>query len=55
VDAGAAVVVSTHLLSLAAAACGEVVVLRGGRIVAAGPSDELRGESGERRYRALLS
>jgi len=55
VDAGAAVVVSTHLLSLAAAACGEVVVLRGGRIVAAGPSEELRGESGERRYRALLS
>jgi ABC-2 type transport system ATP-binding protein len=54
-DNGAAVVVSTHLLELAAAACDEVVVLRAGRIVAAGPSAELRGEAGELRYRALLS
>jgi ABC-2 type transport system ATP-binding protein len=53
--AGSAVIVSTHLLSLAAAACDEVVVLRGGRIVAAGPSAELRGEAGEQRYRTLLA
>jgi ABC-2 type transport system ATP-binding protein len=53
--AGSAVIVSTHLLPLAASACDEVVVLRGGRIVAAGPSAELRGEAGEQRYRALLA
>ncbi|HEY5202887.1 MAG TPA: ABC transporter ATP-binding protein [Acidothermaceae bacterium] len=52
---GSAVVVSTHLLELAAAACDEVVVLRAGQIVAAGPSAELRGEAGELRYRTLLS
>ncbi|HEY0869561.1 MAG TPA: ABC transporter ATP-binding protein [Acidothermaceae bacterium] len=52
---GASVIVSTHLLELAAAACQEVVVLRAGRIVAAAPSAELRGEEGQLRYRALLS
>jgi ABC-2 type transport system ATP-binding protein len=52
---GASVIVSTHLLELAAAACEEVVVLRAGRIVAASPSAELRGEAGRLRYRALLS
>jgi ABC-2 type transport system ATP-binding protein len=54
-DNGSAVVVSTHLLELAAAACDEVVVLRAGQIVGAGPSAELRGEAGELRYRALLA
>jgi ABC-2 type transport system ATP-binding protein len=52
---GASVVVSTHLLELAATACEEVVVLRAGRIVAAAPSTELRGEAGQLRYRTLLS
>jgi ABC-2 type transport system ATP-binding protein len=52
---GASVVVSTHLLELAATACQEVVVLRAARIVAAAPSAELRGEAGRLRYRALLS
>src|SRR5450432_743956 len=52
---GSAVVVSTHLLDLAARACEEVVVLRAGRVVAAGPSAELRGDAGRQRYRALLS
>jgi ABC-2 type transport system ATP-binding protein len=52
---GSAVVISTHLLPLAVAACGEIVVLRGGRIVGAAPSSELAGEDGARRYRALLS
>jgi ABC-2 type transport system ATP-binding protein len=49
------VLVSTHLLALAAQACEEAVVLRGGKIVAAAPSSELRGEAGEQRYRALLA
>ena len=52
---GCAVLVSTHLLALAAQACEEAVVLRGGKIVAAAPSSELRGEAGEQRYRALLA
>jgi ABC-2 type transport system ATP-binding protein len=53
--AGAAVVVSTHLLQLAVQACDEAVVLRGGRVVGAAPATDLRGEAGERRYRSLLS
>jgi ABC-2 type transport system ATP-binding protein len=52
---GSAVLVSTHLLALAAQACEEAVVLRAGKIVAAAPSSELRGEAGEQRYRALLA
>jgi ABC-2 type transport system ATP-binding protein len=52
--AGGGVVVSTHLLSLAVEACDEAVVLRGGRVVAAAPAEELSGEAGAARYRALL-
>ncbi|HYN74955.1 MAG TPA: ABC transporter ATP-binding protein, partial [Candidatus Limnocylindria bacterium] len=52
---GSAVLVSTHLLELAVEACDEAIVLRRGRVVAAAPSAELRGESGAQRYRALLS
>ncbi|HEV2888766.1 MAG TPA: ABC transporter ATP-binding protein [Frankiaceae bacterium] len=51
---GGAVVVSTHLLSLAVEACDEAVVLRAGRVVAAAPAAELAGDDGARRYRALL-
>jgi len=53
--AGAAVIVSTHLLQLAMRACDEAVVLRAGGVVGAAPAAELRGEAGERRYRSLLS
>jgi len=53
--AGAAVIVSTHLLQLAVQVCDEGVVLRAGRVVGAAPAAELRGEAGERRYRSLLS
>ncbi len=52
---GAATLVSTHLLPLAVEACGEVVVLRAGRVVAAAPATELAGEAGAARYRAMLS
>ena len=51
---GGAVVVSTHLLALAVEACDEAVVLRGGRVVSAAPAQELAGEAGAKRYRALL-
>ena len=53
--AGAAVLISTHLLDLAVQACGEAVVLRHGRVVGASPSSELSGEEGAARYRGLLS
>jgi ABC-2 type transport system ATP-binding protein len=52
---GSAVLVSTHLLELAVEACDEAIVLRRGRVVAASPSTELRGEAGAQRYRTLLS
>ena len=52
---GAAVVVSTHLLDLAVAACTEAVVLRGGAAVASTPASELAGDAGASAYRGLLS
>jgi ABC-2 type transport system ATP-binding protein len=51
---GAAVLVSTHLLHLALEACDEAVVLKGGRVVAAAPAEQLTGPDGDRRYRALI-
>lgn len=53
--AGAAVLVSTHLLDLAVQACSEAVVLRGGAVVAAAPAHDLAGPDGARRYKSLLS
>ena len=53
--AGAAVLVSTHLLELAVRACDEAVVLRGGRVVGAAPARELTGADGEARYRSLIT
>ncbi len=52
---GAAVLVSTHLLPLAVAACDEAVVLRSGAVVAAAPAAELSGDAGAARYRELLA
>lgn len=53
--AGSAVLVSTHLLPLVVRSTSQCVVLRQGRVVAAAPSTELRGETGAERYRALLT
>jgi ABC-2 type transport system ATP-binding protein len=52
---GSAVLVSTHLLDLAVAACEEAIVLRDGTVVAAAPAAELAGDAGAARYRSLLS
>ncbi len=52
---GSAVLVSTHLLSLAVQACEQAVVLRRGQVVAAAPASELAGIAGAERYRALLT
>ena len=52
---GAAVLISTHMLDLAAHASSEVLVLARGRLVAASPADEMAGEAGAQRYRALLA
>ena len=53
--AGAAVLVSTHLLELAVRACDEAVVLKGGRVVGAAPAAELAGRDGGARYRELIT
>lgn len=53
--AGSAVLVSTHMLDLAAQACDQAIVLRRGVVVAAAPSAELSGEAGAERYRSLLT
>jgi len=52
---GSTVVVSTHLLPLAVAACSRAVVLSGGRVVSDGLSAELAGTSGAEVYRSLLT
>jgi ABC-2 type transport system ATP-binding protein len=53
--AGAAVLISTHLLDLAVQACEEAVVLRQGQVVGASPASELAGSEGAARYRSMLS
>jgi ABC-2 type transport system ATP-binding protein len=55
IAAGAAALVSTHLLHLAVEACQEAVVLKGGRVVGAAPASELVGEAGRARYRELIT
>lgn len=52
---GTAVLVSTHLIDLAARACGSVMVLARGRIVATTQAAELVGPAGTERYRELLA
>lgn len=52
---GSAVLVSTHLIDLAVRACEQVVVLRGGRVVADDDAAGLAGPDGAERYRRLLS
>jgi ABC-2 type transport system ATP-binding protein len=54
-DAGAAVLVSTHLVALAAAACETAVVLRGGEAAGTVPSAALTGPEGDLRYRRMLA
>jgi ABC-2 type transport system ATP-binding protein len=52
---GAAVILSTHLIQLAAKAAQQAVILARGRVVRTGPARELSGERGSARYEALLS
>ncbi len=47
--------VSTHLVSLAAHACVDAVVLRGGQVAGRVPAAALTGDEGELRYRAMLA
>jgi ABC-2 type transport system ATP-binding protein len=54
-DAGSAVLVSTHLVALAAAACETAVVLRGGEVAGTVPSGALTGPQGDQRYRRMLA
>ena len=54
-DAGTAVLVSTHLVALAAAACEDAVVLRGGQVAGRTTATDLVGPEGEQLYRKMLS
>ena len=54
-DAGTAVLVSTHLVALAAAACEDAVVLRGGQVAGRTTATDLVGPEGEQLYRRMLS
>lgn len=52
---GAAVLISTHMLDLAAQSATEIMVLTGGRVASAAPAEEFHGEGGRAKYRALLA
>jgi ABC-2 type transport system ATP-binding protein len=52
---GSTVIVSTHLLPLAVAACSRALVLANGHITSDGPTSELAGLEGEQVYRRLLT
>ena len=54
VDAGAALVFSSHQLDLVERLCDAVAIIRAGRLVADGTVAELRGTTGTRRYRVLV-
>jgi ABC-2 type transport system ATP-binding protein len=54
VDAGAALVFSSHQLDLVERLCDAVAIIRSGRLVADGTVAELRGVTGSRRYRILV-
>jgi ABC-2 type transport system ATP-binding protein len=54
VDAGAALVFSSHQLDLVERLCDAVGIIREGRLVADGTVAELRGVTGSRRYRVLV-
>jgi ABC-2 type transport system ATP-binding protein len=44
VESGGSVVLSSHVMALVEQLCGRVTVMAGGRVVAAGPLDEVRGD-----------
>ena len=52
---GSTVIVSTHMLPLAVAACSRALVLANGHITSDGPTSELAGLEGEQVYRRLLT
>jgi ABC-2 type transport system ATP-binding protein len=54
-QAGAAVIVSTHLIDLAVQACRRAVVLSGGEVVARCDASDLSGDEGRALYRQLLA
>lgn len=55
VASGGAVVFSSHVMALVEQLCSDVAVISGGRVVAAGPLDEVRGSAGlEERFVDLV-
>jgi ABC-2 type transport system ATP-binding protein len=54
VDAGVALVFSSHQLDLVERLCDAVAIIRAGRLVANGAVAELRGTTGSRRFRVKV-
>ena len=52
---GTAVLISTHMLDLAAQSATEILVLTRGQVASAAPASEFVGEAGRDHYRALLA
>ncbi len=42
---GGAIFFSTHVLEVAEKLCSRIAIIRGGRLVACGPTEEIRGDS----------
>ena len=42
---GGAIFFSTHVLEVAEKLCDQVAIIRGGRLVASGPMEEVKGDS----------
>lgn len=53
-DAGVPVLFSSHQLELVEQLCDDVVIIDDGRVVTAGPADEVRTRRGGRRYRVRV-
>lgn len=44
-EQGGAIFFSTHVLEVAEKLCSRIAIIRGGRLVACGPTEEIRGDS----------
>ena len=45
VDSGSAIFFSTHVLEVAEKLCNKIAIIKNGRLIAAGPMDEVRGDN----------
>ena len=45
VENGSAIFFSTHVLEVAEKLCNKIAIIKNGKLIAAGPMDEVRGDS----------